>query len=66
MSPDQIAARRSRRRQALASLAIEGIHLSDREFALFDEFDSNGLSDEECRQRILAHLAARQAPVVAE
>ena len=52
--------RAERRRQALASLAIEGMSPTPEQQALFAEFDRLDLSDEE-RRRLLIERARRRA-----
>jgi hypothetical protein len=53
--------RAERRRQALASLAIEGMHATAEQTALFAEFDALGLSDEERRRRLAERARQRAA-----
>lgn len=64
LGPSEITARQDRDRQAVASLAIEGMKPTAEEDALFAEFDRLGLSDEECRRRLLERVAARASGAV--
>lgn len=57
----ELAERRHRGRNARASLAIEGLHLTPEQEALFEMFDRERFTDEECR-RILIDRAKERAP----
>ncbi len=64
LSPSDVAERQGRDQQAVASLTIEGMAPTAEEDALFAEFDRLGLSDEECRKRLLERVGARAPGVV--
>ncbi len=53
------------RREAEASLACEGLYLTDEQRALFDEFDAKNLPDDERIKRILARHVPAHAKVTA-
>jgi hypothetical protein len=56
---DSLAARRERRLEAEANLAIEGIYLTEEERALFEEMEEQGLSQAERTTRIDRFIAAK-------
>jgi hypothetical protein len=61
----ELAAAKQNRRVAEASLACEGLYLSDEQKALFDGFEAEGLSHDERRKRITARYANAGAKVTA-
>jgi len=65
MTPEELAAAKHERAEAEASLAIEGMCLSDEQKALFDGFEAEGISHDERRQRIMARYANAGAKVAA-
>ncbi len=57
----EVDAIRSRRPSVRASLACEGLVLTDEEEALLDEMEDEGLTQEQRDQRVLAFIRARTA-----
>jgi hypothetical protein len=49
-----------RRRPVRTSLACEGMHLTAEEEALFDQMDREGLTPDECAQRIIELSRAKR------
>ena len=62
----ELAAAKQRRTEGEASLACEGIHLTREEKALFDRFESEGLTHEECRREVLKFSRAKRRERVVE
>jgi hypothetical protein len=60
MTDAELTVPKSRRRGARASLACEGIELTDEEEALFERFDIEALPHEERRQRLIAYCRAKR------
>lgn len=56
LSDTEVRERRERHKEAAASSACEGIHLTEEEEALFAEFDRLGLSYDEEAKRIDEYL----------
>lgn len=54
----QLAKRKRRDRNARASLAIEGLHPTPEQEALFEMFDRERLNDEECRAILIERAKA--------
>ena len=61
LTPEDVSERRRRRAAARASLACEGLFLTEEEEALLDQFDRERLPSEERHARILAYCHARDA-----
>ena len=68
MSLQEAREARKRRRAAQATLACEGIHLTDDELALFEGMEDARMCHEERRQHIAAYFwrTHRSAPDAAE
>lgn len=56
----ELAAAQRNRAAMEASLACEGIHLTDDEKALFDQFERERLPHDECRRRLIAYSRERR------
>jgi hypothetical protein len=62
----ELAAAKRDRAAGEASLACEGMYLTDEETALFDAFERERLPHDECRRRLIAwSRAQRQAKALA-
>ena len=69
MTDEQIAEIRRRRAGARATLAIEGLQLTDEEERMLDKFEAERLTPEQRRARVRAFgraLAAKQCHAVEE
>lgn len=60
LTDEELAAAIRNRRQAEASFAIEGIHLSDEEKALFDRFERERLPHDECLRQAIEYCRAKR------
>ena len=58
LSPQEIAAARQRRLEAMNLQAIEGNPLDEEDVAMFEMFEREGWSHERCRAYILAQARA--------
>jgi hypothetical protein len=58
LSPEQVAAARERRLEAMHLQAIEGNPLDAEDIAMFEMFEREGWSHERCRAYILAQARA--------
>jgi hypothetical protein len=58
LSDEELAARKRRDRNARASLAIEGMYPTPEQEALFEMFDRERLTDEECRAILIKRAKA--------
>jgi hypothetical protein len=56
----ELADAKRRRAAGEASLACEGLYLSDEEKALFDRFEAERLPHDECIRQIVAYSRARR------
>jgi hypothetical protein len=56
----ELAAAKYNFAEAKASLACEGIYLTEEEEALFKQFEEQRLSHEECRRRLIEFSRARR------
>lgn len=60
LSEIEIQAAKQRRLSGEASLACEGLYLTDEQKARFDRFERERLSHDECLKQIVAHYCEQQ------
>jgi hypothetical protein len=61
LTDQELADAKRRRAAGEASLACEGIYLSDEEKALFERFEAERLPHDERRRQLIAYSRARRA-----
>lgn len=66
LTDEQIAAARTRRREAMHLQEIEGNPLDAADIAMFEMFDREGWSHEQRRAYIIAQARGEQVPFAAE
>jgi hypothetical protein len=66
LTNDQIAAARVRRLEAMHLQEIEGNPFDAEDIALFEMFEREGWSHEQCRAYIIAQAKGEQVPAAAE
>lgn len=62
MTDEEMAQRKARREQYLASLALEGEYLTAEQLAMFERFDSERLTDEERLAEIMKRYPVTTRP----
>lgn len=63
LSPEELVAIKERRAQACANNAIEGVHYTPEQNAMFVQFDNEALPHEERVRRVILHV--KSGPAVA-
>lgn len=66
LTDEQIAAARTRRLEAMHLQEIEGNPLDGQDIAMFEMFEREGWSHEQCRAYIIAQAKGERVPVAAE
>ena len=66
LTAEQIAASRARRLEAMHLQEIEGNPLDAADIAMFEMFEREGWSSEQCRAYILAQAKGEPVPLAAE
>lgn len=61
MTDEEVARTRKNQEQSRASMACEGIYLTDEEEALFESFNAQHLPHEERRRRVIEYSRAKCA-----